>query len=156
YKNYVNLGTGLGLSWYHYNFRNSYSLTPNVPYATATFDSLKYSKNRLVMTYVNVPLFLEFNTNNKDAKNSFHFGGGLEFGYNVFNNRLKQKYELDGHTYKRKEKDDFNVNPFRYDVIARIGYGDFTIFAAYSLSTLFEKEKGPTVYPFSAGINIHF
>lgn len=156
YRNNINLGTGLGMSWYHYNFRNSYSLTPNVEYATATYDSLRYSKNRLGITYLNVPLFLEFNTNNKDAGNSFHIAGGMEFGYNVFNNQLKQKYELDGHKYKRKEKDDFNVNPFRYDIIGRIGYGDFTIFGKYSLSTLFEKDKGPVVYPFTAGINLSF
>ncbi|MCX6310289.1 MAG: DUF2807 domain-containing protein [Bacteroidetes bacterium] len=156
YKNYVNLGTGIGMTWNHYDFRKSYSLTPNVNYATATFDSLKYSKNRLNMAYLNVPLFLEFNTNNSDAKNSFHFGAGMEFGYNVFNNKLKQKYELDGRNYKRKLNNDFNVNPFRYDVIARVGYGDFTIFGAYSLSTLFEKGKGPVVYPFSAGINFSF
>jgi hypothetical protein len=157
YKNYVNLGTGLGLSWYHYNFRNPYTLTPNVPYQTATYDStVKYTRNRLGLTYLNVPLFLEFNTNNHDAKNSFHVAGGMEFGYNVFDNVLKQRYELDGHKIKTKQKDDFNVNPFRYDVIARVGYGSFTIFGKYSLSTLFEKGKGPVVYPFTAGFNINF
>lgn len=155
YKNYVNLGTGLGLSWYHYNFRNPYTLTPNVDFQSATYDSLtKYTRNRLGLTYLNVPLFLEFNTNNNDAKNSFHIAGGMEFGYNVFNNVLKQRYEMDGHKVKTKQKDDFNVNPFHYDVIGRIGYGNFTIFGKYSLSTLFEKGKGPAVYPFTAGINI--
>lgn len=156
YRNNVNLGTGIGLSWYHYNFKESYSLQPDVPYATAIFDSLKYSKNRLNMCYVNVPLFLEFNTNNNDASHSFHIGGGMEFGYNVFQNKLKQKYEIDGHDYKRKIKNDFNVNPFRMDAIARIGYGDFTIFGAYSLTSLFEKNKGPVVYPFTAGIHLDF
>ncbi len=156
YRNNVNLATGIGFTWYHYDFRNSYSLTPNVDYAAATFDSLNYKSNRLNMAYVNVPLFLEFNTKNSDARNSFHFGAGMEFGYNVFHNKLKQKYEENGHTYKRKEKDDFNVNPFRYDIIARVGYGNFTIFATYSLSTLFEQDKGPTVYPFSAGIHLDF
>lgn len=156
YRNNINLGTGIGLSWYHYNFRNSYTLQPNVPYATAVSDTLNYKRNRLGMTYVNVPLFLEFNTNNHDARNSFHIGGGMEFGYNIFNNVLKQKYVLNDHTYKNKTKDDFNVNPFRYDVIARIGYGNFTIFGKYSLSTLFEKNKGPVVYPFSAGVHLDF
>jgi len=156
YRNNVNLATGLGATWYHYNFRNSYSLTPNVPYATAVYDSLKYSRNRLNVAYVNVPLFLEFNTNNSDASHSFHFGAGMEFGYNIFNNKLKQKYEIDGHDYKRKQKDDFNVNPFRYDIIARIGYGNYTLFANYSLSSFFEKGKGPSVYPFSAGIHLSF
>jgi len=48
------------------------------------------------------------------------------------------------------------VNPFRYDIIARVGYGDFTIFATYSLSSLFQPYKGPAVYPFSAGVNFNF
>jgi hypothetical protein len=156
YRNNVNLGTGIGATWYHYNFRNSYSLTPNVDYAAATYDSLSYKYNRLNMCYANIPLFLEFNTKNSDAANSFHFGAGIDFGYNIFQNKLKQKYVLNGHTYKRKQKDDFDVNPFRYDIIARVGYGKYTIFASYALSTLFEKDKGPVVYPISAGIHIDF
>ncbi len=156
YRNYINLGTGIGLTWYHYNFRNSYSLTPDVTYASATYDSLKYTKNRLNVCYANIPLFLEFNTNNKDAGNSFHFGAGMQFGYNVFHNKLKQKYEINGQDNKVKIKDDFNVNPFRYDIIARVGYGKFTIFGTYSLSTLFERGNGPVVYPFAAGVNIGF
>jgi hypothetical protein len=156
YKNYINLGTGIGATWYHYNFRKSYSLIPDAPYASATLDSIKYVKNRLNMCYVNVPLFLEFNTNNKDGDHSFHFAAGMQFGYNIFNNKLKQKYELNGRTFKNKIKNDFNVNPFRYDIIARVGYGDFTIFGTYSLSTLFEKGKGPVVYPFAAGISLDF
>lgn len=156
YRNNINLATGLGLTWYHYNLRNSYSLQPNADYTYAVFDSLDYSKNRLNMCYANIPLFLEFNTNNADAGRSFHFGAGAQFGYNVFKNKLKQKYELDGKTYKRKLKDDFNVNPFKVDLIARIGYGDFTLFASYSLTELFEKDKGPSLFPVTAGIHIDF
>mgnify|MGYP001217525041 CR=1 FL=1 len=155
-KNYVNLGTGIGATWYHYNFRNAYTLTPNVPYAVATFDSTyNFSRNRLNVAYLNVPLFLEFNTNNNNADRSFHIAVGGQFGYNIFKNKVKQKYEFEGETYKRKVKDDFNVNPFKYDLIARIGYGKFTMFGTYSLSTLFESGKGPVVYPFTAGISLN-
>jgi hypothetical protein len=156
YRNNVNLGVGIGLTWYHYNFRNSYTLNPNVEWATATIDTLKYSKNRLNICYLNVPLFLEFNTNNKDARNSFHVAFGGQVGYNVFDNKLKQKYEINGETYKRKIRDDFNVNPFRFDIIARVGYGDFTMFGTYSVTTLFEQNKGPVLYPFAAGIHWNF
>jgi hypothetical protein len=156
YRNNVNLGTGIGLSWYHYNLRGSYSLQPNVNYTFAVADTLNYSKNRLNACYVNIPLFLEFNTNNNDADKSFHFAAGAQFGYNIFKNKLKQKYELNGETYKRKIKDDFNVNPFKIDLITRIGYGDFSIFGTYALTTLFEKGKGPTLYPFTAGISLDF
>ncbi len=156
YRNNINLATGLGLTWYHYNLRGSYSFQPNVDYTFAAPDSLDYSRNRLNMCYANIPLYLEFNTNNTDASHSFHFGAGAQFGYNVFKNKLKQKYELEGKTYKRKIKDDFNVNPFKVDLIARIGYGSYTLFASYALTELFEKDKGPSLFPVTAGIHIDF
>ncbi|HEU4717965.1 MAG TPA: head GIN domain-containing protein [Bacteroidia bacterium] len=156
YRNNVNLGTGIGLNWYHYNFRESYSLQPDLPFTTAVADSLNFTKNRLNMCYVGIPLFLEFNTNNSDARNSFHIGAGVNAGYNVFRNKLKQRYDYAGRVYKRKVVNDFNVDPFRIDAMLRIGYGNYTIFGAYSLTTLFEKSKGPTVYPFSAGIHVDF
>jgi hypothetical protein len=155
YKNYVNLGTGIGLSWYHYSFKNNYTLDRNVDFQTGTLDTVfDFGKNRFNTCYVNVPLFFEFNTNNSNANRSFHIGAGMQFGYNIFKNKLKQKYEVDGRTDKRKYKDNFNVNPFRYDFIARIGYGNYSIFGAYSLSTLYAKGKGPVLYPFTAGIHI--
>lgn len=156
YRNNVNLGTGIGFSWYHYNLRNSYSLQPNVEYTNAVYDSLDYRRNRLNACYVNIPLMLELNTNNTSASKSFHVAGGMQFGYNVFKNKLKQKYELDGETYKRKIKDDFNVNPFKIDIIGRMGYGKFTIFASYSLTALFEQYAGPQLYPFTAGVHLDF
>lgn len=156
YRNNVNLGTGLGLSWYHYNLRGSYSFPANVDYTFPVADSLAYSKNRLNIAYANIPLFLEFNTNNEDASRSFHIAVGAQAGYNVFKNKVKQKYELDGRTYKRKIKDDYNVNPFKIDLIGRIGYGNFSLFATYSLTPLFEANKGPRLYPFTAGISLDF
>ena len=156
YRNNVNLGTGIGLTWYHYNLRGSYTLQPNVAYTYAIADSMDYSKNRLNVCYANIPLFLEFNTNNEDASRSFHIAVGAQAGYNIFKNKVKQKYEFDGRTYKRKIKDDYNVNPFKIDMIARIGYGNFCIFGTYSLTQLFEDNKGPRLYPFSAGISLDF
>ncbi|MCU0432489.1 MAG: DUF2807 domain-containing protein [Bacteroidia bacterium] len=157
YRNNVNLGTGLGLTWYHYNFRGNYTLASNVPFQSSDFDSTRnFSRNRLNMCYVNVPLFLEFNTNNDDADRSFHVAAGMQFGYNIFRNKLKQRFEMDGQTQKRTIRDNYNVNPFRFDAIARIGYGDFTLFGSYSLTTLFEREKGPVFYPWSAGLSLNF
>lgn len=156
YRNNVNLGTGIGMSWYHYNLRGSYTIQPNMTYSFPVADSLNYTKNRLNAAYINIPLFLEFNTNNEDAGRSFHIGVGAQAGYNVFKNKVKQKYELDGRTYKRKIKDDYNVNPFKVDLIGRIGYGEFSIFATYSLTPLFEDNKGPRLYPWTAGISLDF
>ncbi len=156
YRNNVNIVTGIGLTWYHYNFKKPVTLLPNQAFATFRNDSFNYSKNRLNTCYINVPLMLEFNTNNNDADRSFHIGAGMQVGYNVFNNKIKQKYELDGRTYKNTVKNNYNVNPFRFDALARIGFGDYTIFGSYNLTTLFENGKGPRVYPFTAGLHLDF
>ncbi len=154
-KNYVQLVTGLGLEWNTYSLRNNVTLLTDAPTVSAVNENVNFSKNKFRTIWVNAPLLLEFNTS-KDEDKSFHVAGGVTFGYNMFRNRLKQEFSANGDNVKRKLKDDFNVNPFRYSLTARVGYGDFTLFANYALTELFKSGRGPEVYPFSAGININF
>jgi hypothetical protein len=121
---------------------------------SATNDSIDFTKNKLKSTWVKAPLMLEFNTS-KDEDKSFHIGVGAEFGYNIFRNRQKQEFMMFGDEQKRKTKDDYNLNPFRCSLVARVGFGKYTVFANYGLSEVFKSGQGPKVYPFSAGINIH-
>ena len=67
---------------------------------------------------------------------------------------MKYKYRLEGDTKKEKDKQDFNVNPFRVSLTARMGYGWFNVFATYSLTQLFEDGRGPELYPFTIGITL--
>lgn len=154
YKNYVNLVTGLGIEWNSYALRKNVSLVPNSNQITGMEENVDFTKNKLKSTWLNAPLLLEFNTS-KNENHSFHIGVGAEFGYNIFQNRLKQEYSVNGDEQKRKTKDDFNINPFRYSLTARVGYGKYTVFANYGMSTLFKTNQGPKVYPFSAGISIN-
>lgn len=154
-KNYIQLVTGIGLEWNSYAFRNNWSLTPDSPVVAATEDNVDYSKNKLKTTWINVPLLIEFNTSKNEDK-SFHLAAGVTGGYNIFRNRLKQEFETDGFDAKRKVKDDFNVNPFRYQLTARVGYGDFSIFANYSMSEFFKENRGPALHPFNMGFSLNF
>jgi hypothetical protein len=43
---------------------------------------------------------------------------------------------------KLKDKQDYNLNKFRYGVSAKLGVGNFSLFGYYNLSDLFEKNKG--------------
>lgn len=154
YKNYVNLVTGFGLDWSVYGFRNNTTLRHDTSYLAATFDTVDYKRNRLRAFYVQVPLMLEFNTSDNEDR-AFHIGAGVLVGYNLFDNKLKQKYELDGKDYKNVVRDDFNINPVRYGLTARVGYGDYSIFANYNVSTLFEKDAGPKMYPVQVGFHVN-
>ena len=153
YKNYVNLVTGLGFEFSQYGFKNNITLDPNASYISASYDSIDYDVNRLRTSWVNLPLLLEFNTG-KNSNRSFHLAGGMVFGYRM-SAKTKQEYSIDKRDYEVTTKDDYNLAPFRYSATVRAGYGDFTIFANYALSSLFEKGKGPKLYPFSAGVALN-
>ena len=89
----------------------------------------------------------------KDADHSFYLAAGGTVTY-ILNSRTKQKYKEDGKNFKKKDKNDFNVNPFQFAATARVGYGDFTLYATYNLTPLFEKDKGPEVIPFTIGLSL--
>jgi hypothetical protein len=155
YKNYINLCTGLGFGFNTYQFRNRISLNPDSSYTWYTNDSLiDYKKNKLKTSFVQAPLYFDFNFS-KDPDKAFHVGLGVLFAYKM-TSRTKQTYTINGQDYKEIRKDDYNINPFRYSAMLRVGYGHVTAFATYSLNTLFEYNRGPELYPFTCGVLIPF
>ncbi len=153
YKNYVNLVTGLGFDFNHYSFQNNITLDGDTTYLSATVDTtIDYKKNKLNVTYLKLPLMLEFNTSKNPNKN-LHIAVGAELAYRIYA-VTKQKYDANDKHIKIKQKDDFNLEPFRYSAVARIGFNDVTVFATYGLNRLFKKDKGPQVYPFTVGVTI--
>jgi hypothetical protein len=153
YKNYVNIVTGFGFDFNHYALKNNVTLNGSADILTATTDSVKYSKNTLNVSYIKVPLLLEFNTS-ENVHNNLHIAVGGEFEYRIHAVE-KQKSEVNNHTIRTKQRDDFNLAPFAYNATARIGYNNVTVFANYGLNRLFKKDKGPQLYPFTIGVNIN-
>jgi hypothetical protein len=162
-KNNLMLVTGLGIEWDSYNFRNNILLDPkadNTNSSTIQIDTSstnRYIKNQLKAAYVKMPVLLQFNTNSSNPNKSFHFAVGAELGYKI-DSWIKQKIENEDYTYKIKHHADYNLGNFKYGLALRAGYGDFTFFANYIYSPLFDKEKGPekAVFPLAAGISIGF
>lgn len=154
-KNYLNLVVGLGFEWNQYEFSNKTRLNPDSNYTFGVIDStntFSYKKNRLKSTFVNVPVLLEFNTN-KDPKKAFHIALGIIGGYKL-GSRTRQIVEQNGRTIKYVKKDDYNLNSFRVNAHASIGYHNLTLYADYSLTPLFENGKGPVLYPFTIGVKL--
>jgi len=145
--------TGAGVKYNNYDLVQD-DLVVNQMNSTFSIPDPKRSinKNRFKTSSIHVPLMLETNLG-KDAKHSFHLAAGGTVTY-IVNARTKQKYEEDGETFKKKDKNDFNVNPFQFAATARVGYGDFTLYATYNLTPLFENNKGPEVIPFTVGLSV--
>lgn len=165
-KHNFGLVTGMGTEWSNYELKHNIKLNaeggsfvyPNVDefnksYTWGEVDTvLDYSKNRFKTWFVNVPLLLEISTGD-NARKAFHISAGAIFGFNL-QTKMKYKYRLDGDTKKEKNKQSFNTNPFRVSATVRAGYGWFNVFAKYSLTPLFEKGRGPELYPFTVGVTL--
>lgn len=152
-KEKIGFTTGLGFEFNSYDLDRDYTVFSDKDTTFGVADGSKnIEKNKFRSTMLNLPLMLETNIG-KDAKHSFHLAVGGMASYRV-GSKTKQIFSQNGSDYKVKNRTDFNMNPFRFSAVARIGYGDFTLFAAYSLTPIFEKDKGPELYPFTVGISL--
>lgn len=155
FKGHAFLAPGLGFTWNNYHFENKMmSLTTgNDTTVFAVDSSIQFDKYKLRTTYAELPLTLGFRIGNLE-KNHLTIQAGVVGGINI-SSVVKQRYYVNSVKYKEKIKDDFNVNPFKLDAIAKIKFKDnLGVFARYSLTTMFEKDKTQEVYPFAVGITI--
>ena len=148
--------TGLGFRFNRYAFK---STTSTLSYNDTTIfsapDSIKsFDKNFLNTSYISVPAYLTFMPG-KDPDKSFHFSVGAVVSYRI-GSRVKQKYSVDDQNRKDINRGHYHISPFLVDASVRMGVGSFTAFANYALTPLFENNKGPEYYPFSAGISLNF
>jgi hypothetical protein len=151
-RHYVGLVTGLGIEFNNYKFEQSNFIRSDstgiiaIPAAPISFE-----KSKLACSYLKIPFILEFQTNSDSKKNSFHIAGGANFGLRL-RSHTKYKYEDAGKSVKEKEWDRFYLNPYRAAAIVKFGWGPLNFFAEYNLLTMFDKGKGPELYPVSFGI----
>jgi hypothetical protein len=148
-KNYVGLVSGMGLSFNNYRFENPYTLKKDqfmtVP---QSLNPENLSKTKLAITYLNVPLLLEFQIPVNHNEGRLFVNGGIIGGVKI-GSHTKVKYG----DKKDKDRSGFNLNSFKYEATARVGYKDICLFANYSLTPLFQSGKGPELTPFTIGIS---
>lgn len=146
------ISPGIGLSWNNYFFKNNINISTSNDITTFTEDSVvEYSKYKLRSSYLDVPIVLGLRIGNPEKAVNIQAGiiGGLKL-----RSIIKRKYTLDDARHKDKVRDDFNINPFKLEAIARLTYDDFGFFAKYSFTSLFENNKAPELNPFSIGVTV--
>jgi len=156
WKEHINIVTGMGWDISNYRFSSkNYKLTPDSNYISAVYDSsVSFKKNKLTASYLNVPILLQFDTKPfGKLQKTFHVSAGMVGSYRL-GSHTKQVYEFNGVEYKPKTRDDFNLNTWRYSAMVRIGYGKLDFYASYALNSLFKKDQGPQLYPFTVGLTL--
>jgi hypothetical protein len=151
FKKHVYISPGLGISWNNYHFNEKIQISTGPDTTMFVSDSItNFTKYKFRNTYLSVPLVVGFRIGNVEKKH-FDIHAGVIGSFNA-GSIVKQKYTTDGTNNKDKIKDDFNVNPFKLEAIARLTFGSFGIYGKYSLTEQFQPNKTQEVYPFSVGV----
>ncbi len=157
-KNHFGLVTGLGFQFNNYVFDKSIVVNPDSSYFYGYKDgntdrtNFKNLKSKLVVNYLTIPLFFEYQTNNKSKINSFHIAAGGELGIRV-GSYFKHTFESNDQYHLTKISDDFYLNDIKLDAMVRIVWSKLNLYGTYSLISLFKDFKGPQLYPFTVGIS---
>ena len=154
-KKYVGITTGLGWQINNYRFNSNNLLVADSASLTYYTDSINLKKNKLVASYITLPLLLEFQVPVNHKSDWIHLSVGVVGGLRL-GSHTKQVFDLNGKENKDKQRDDFHLSPFQYGLTGRLGYNDMSVFVNYSLSSLLKSGEGPELYPWSAGISFSF
>ncbi|MFC4233077.1 outer membrane beta-barrel protein [Parasediminibacterium paludis] len=142
----LNLKYGLGFEMYNFRYERSLSYRNDpVPYAFS--DTIGFTKNKLFVKYLTVPLMVNFNAT-PEKKKGFSFSAGVSAGY-LINSRNKQ---ISAERGKVKTKGDFDLNPWRLAAIGEIGLGPVRLFGSYSFNALHKDVTQMEQYPYSVGV----
>jgi len=171
--------TGLGLSFNDYRFLHPTTrLSMDGPALEGYRDTLiSIRKSKLSVMYLTLPVLLEFQTAPIYQKNGFHINTGIVIGARLsshtkkYYNELNKEFNITQYNPETGQYDvvytaispespkahvygDWFLQPFKFDASVRIGWNFFNLWANYSLNTMFRKDKGPELYPWSAGITL--
>lgn len=142
----VNLKYGLGLEMYNFRYDTRVSFRKD-PAPMAFNDSIAFTKNKLYVEYLTVPVMLNFNFT-PNRRNGFSMSAGVSAGY-LTNSRNKQ---ISGERGKVKYKGDFNFEPWRLAAIGELGLGPVRLYGSYSLNKLQQDVTRIEQYPYTVGI----
>jgi hypothetical protein len=145
--------TGLGFEFTNYVFDNNNTIVKDATGNILSYDpGFKLDKSKLTTSYLTVPLLLEFQFPGDKRSNRLFINGGVIGGIKL-GAHTKYKYKENGEKQFKKDRNDFNLNTIRYGFIGRIGIKHFSIYGIYYPVALFEKNKGPELYPFMVGFS---
>ena len=152
-----NWGFALGLGWGYrsmrldgdYAFRDIEGVTQVIPGSLEPADgrSTEYSKSRLRYFYFRIPLSIEWQTRLSNRRSVF-FSVGPEA-------EIRHGFRSKGKINGKKETFDKGLHgrPVGVNLLAQAGYGNLGVYTRYATYGLFEKGKGPELYPFSFGLS---
>ncbi len=156
----VGLGAGIGSSniFFSKKFVDIKSLTTTLPFIDES-GANHFKKFKLTTIFLEAPVELRYSSDPENVNKSVKVALGVKVG-TLLNAHTKGKtlQDKDGNTlntYISKESDKRFINSTRLAATARIGYGIFSIYGAFQITSFLKTGAGPSeIHPFSIGIGI--
>ena len=147
YQHKINLKYGLGVEMFNFRFDKSISFREDIE-KNVKFDVIPFTKNKLLVKYLTVPVQFNFSPNPYNKK-AFYASIGMSAGY-LWNAKNKQ---ISGERGKEKFRGNFNLNDWRFATIGELGVGAVRLYGSFANSNLFnENQSFVDMQPFAVGL----
>jgi hypothetical protein len=152
----LKLGYGIGFDWYNFMFDHSRVVQKATagsifqPLLDATGKEMSLSKNKLVVSYLTLPIMPHVVFSKNSAIESVGLGGYVSYRIDSWTKATDAKTDQ-----IKRESSNFNLNSFRYGLRAEFSFKNFPdLFFNYDLVPLFKMNASPELTGFSFGIRI--
>jgi len=114
-------------------------------------DTTHFKRYKIVTTYLSAPFELRYFSNMVNRNKGFKAAIGLKIG-TLLGVDEKGLYSVDGTNVKTKTDTKRDFSPWDFAATARVGWGNFSLFASYNLTNVFKQNEGPPITPAAIGI----
>lgn len=157
----LSMGLGAGISSDHIKFDETYV---GIKETTSTLqfrdqsDTNHFKKSKLATVYLEAPVEFRYTADPMNSDRSFKFAVGLRVGTMLKaytrNKTLENKSGGTLNDYLVKEYSKTYFNTTRLVATARVGWGHFSLFGSYQLTSLFKEGVAADIKPFSIGLTL--
>lgn len=147
-------GVGIGTSSIYFTDDQQLVFTDNdQTQAIFTKERYAYKRFKLTTAYLEAPFELRYFGNRENRNKGFKAAIGFRVG-TLLKATTKGVRDFEGSKVIDKQGTKRYFEQYRFAATTRVGWGNFSLFGAYNLGSLFKEGEGPQVTPYSVGICI--
>lgn len=150
---------GLGLEYQRLRFDKKYvsiTLGENNQVIPRILDpDWMIKKNSFKILYLSVPVMFELQMPAR-RRQRFYIAAGAMGGVRLLS-RTKIIYRNpEGEKKRSRNTDNYSLMPIKADLVAKVGYHFWNVWASYTVTEMFRNKKGPELHPYSIGLGFTF
>lgn len=157
----LSIAFGPGIASDHIKFKKTYvgikETTAELQFRDQS-DTNYFKKTKLATTYLEAPVEFRYSSNPANSGRSLKFAIGVKVGYLInAHTRNKTLQNSSGGTlndYLLKEGSKKYFNSTRISGTARVGWGHWSLFGSYQITSLFKEGVAGEIRPFSIGLTL--